>query len=323
MSRRERILRGLKGFFYAQCCLAFMLFGLRMAMAHSLQSGIDYMTPQDQPLLAPEPISLVGEMEGRLYVLFEDTAAVNVYDGNGQFLWSVSVPYHDHNGGARMLLKEGKLYIYQRDWQVYCYRGTDGRFLEFFDRELRSEEFPVERRLTKPVKEEEIREGNIYFSGLKVYRAGEGGALIPIIVRPWWIKFLYFIVPWILGFFGGIALFALERLGPLFLQRERTGKKKWEPGDPALLRFYKRARLTVRLNLAYVVGNVIDALFFRSHYLCIGIMALGVWFILFSHVRVKGLIPTEEDRAQMSAWEGYLWLSMFAAFFSVVLNVMV
>lgn len=324
MSKKERFLRGLTIFFYAQVCVAFILFGVRSAMETPLKTGADYRTPQNYPVLAPEPIAAAAEMDGRIYVLFDDTAAVNVYNAKGQFLWSVSVPYHDHNTGARMVLKEGKLYIYQRDQKVYCYNGVDGRFLEFFDWESRSEEFPVELRITQPVNREDIQPGGIYFSGLKVYRGGENGALEPIIVRSPWIKLLYFITPWILGFFGGIALFALERIGPLLVQRKRGEKRKWAPKEPEVLRFYKRAKFTVRLNIAYAAANVIDGVFFHSHYFCIGIMLIMLWFILFSIFSYNRVIDkrwTEEDQIQIRAWEGYMWLSMVVAFFSVVINV--
>lgn len=183
MSRKERILRGVQTVLYIQVVAAFTLFAIRGILAAELQSGSGYQYPRNKPVMAPEPIAAVDEMEGRIYVFFEDVAAVNVYDRMGQFLWAVSAPYHDHTGEARMVLRDGMLYIYQREYQVYCYRGSDGNFVEFFDWEDRQEEFPWQDKAAERVDKEDVQPGKIYFSGLKVYRCEENGTLTPIIVR--------------------------------------------------------------------------------------------------------------------------------------------
>ncbi len=320
MNRKERLLRVVRTVLYLQVVAAFALFAVRGSLAAELQSGAGYQSPKDKPVLAPEPIAAAAEMGGQIYVFFEDVAAVNVYDGAGQFLWAVSVPYYDHTGEARMVLRDGLLYIYQRGHQVYCYRGSDGGFVEFFDWEDRQEEFPWRDKITQQVEKEDVQPGSIYFSGLKVYRCEDDGTLTTVIARNGWIRLLYFIVPWLLGFSGGFALFVVERLTPLILYREAHGKKKWTPEDPGVVKAYKRARLTVGLNLVYAAGNVIDAVFFHTHYLCIGIMPLGIWFIVSGWVGTRSRAATEEDQVKLQAWDSYTWISFFVAFFSVIIG---
>lgn len=84
-------------------------------------------------------------------------------------------------------------------------------------------------------------------------------------------------------------------MSPLILYREAYGKKKWMPKDSGVVKACKRARLTVGLNLAYAAGNVIDAVFFHTHYLCIGIMPLAIWFIVSGWVGMGHGAMTEED----------------------------
>ncbi len=170
MSRKERILRVTRTVLYIQVVAAFALFAIRGSLAGELQSGSGYQYPKSKPVLAPEPIAAVAEMDGQIYVFFEDVAAVNVYSEAGQFLWAVSVPYHDHTGEARMTLRDGMLYIDQQEYQVYCYRGSDGSFVELFDWEDRQEDFPWCDETTKRVDKADVQPGHIYFSDLNVYR---------------------------------------------------------------------------------------------------------------------------------------------------------
>lgn len=321
MSRRGKFLRGLRWLLQAQLLFGICLFLAHYALAGPLQKGEDYQTVRDRPVLAPEAIALAKEADGRLYILFEDMAAVNVYDGTGHFLWAVSIPYHDHTGPARMILEEEKLYLYQKGYSVYCYNSADGRFLDRFLLEGHEEKFPVTGESAHRVGEDGVPPGRICFSPRTVYRGGEDGELIPLVSRPWWIKLLYKVTAWLLCFPALFCLFLLQEMGPAFLRRERG--QRWRPQDPAAVKLLRRGQFSVGLNLAYAAGNVVDRLFFHTHYLCPGILLVWGYLIFFGLItedkmRRKGISPG--DQIELRAWGGYIWGTAMVAFFSVIVG---
>ncbi len=65
-------------------------------------------------------------VSGRLYAFSRYGRALDVFETDGTFCWSVSVPAHQ-NGEAGFFLKDGWIFIYDRNGTVYRY-DRDGTF---------------------------------------------------------------------------------------------------------------------------------------------------------------------------------------------------
>lgn len=320
------ICRVLHTLFMGLALLAAGLFVLRLLLVDPLARGIGYKTPKTRELLPPEPIDAVMEREGQIYVLYGGTAVVDVYDSAGQFLWAVSVPYHDHNEDAKMKVEGGSLFLYQVRHQVYEYRCTDGRFLGSFDQEAEAERFPGGGYQTRPVQDGEATAGTLYFKHLQVLRGDTSGGFVPVISHSRWWELLYFHNIWLLGFSSGVALFLLEhiRLPKLALKQarqERGAEAKIRPKSQGTKIFLKHARITVAVDLAYLAVNLTAVLGFHSASLSIGIIPVALWFI-GSNIVVGNRVEKQHlwgtDALLVQKWRGYLWASFIAAFVSVM-----
>ncbi len=318
-----RVCGVLKQVFRGTLGLATLLLLLRTALALPLSLGRDFETPKDRELLPPDPITAAMEQEGQLYVLYGDTAVVDVYDGAGRFLWAVSVPYHDHNEDAMMKLEAGSLFLYQAGHSVYEYRCADGRFLGSFDQRDRAEQFPGGGYQTTSVADGQAAEGVLYFTGLQVLRGDAAGRLVPILSHSRWWLLLRFPVVWAIGFFSLLSGFLLEQL---FLPRcklreiQRAQASRLRPRDPAAGAYLRYAQITVAVNLLYGAVNLAAVLAFRTGILCPGIMLVAVWFI-GSNIAMDNREALAQlwgtDVLLVQKWKGYLWASLLAALCSV------
>ena len=110
--------------------LAFGLFFLRRALLLPVQASRDYEAVQSRPFFVPAPIEKVCTYKNYIYILYADSGAVNVYDGEGTFLWAVSVPWHNHTADTQMTGRDGSLFLWQNRYDVYQYALETGAYQE-------------------------------------------------------------------------------------------------------------------------------------------------------------------------------------------------
>jgi len=196
---------------YGVFLLGFALFALQFLLLGIVRGG-SHGQVRTRPYFVPRPIEDAAKGEGRIYLLYGDSGAVNVYDSEGGFLWAVSIPWHDHAPDARMRLWEDSLYLYQRGYDIYRFDRGTGELLASRPWEGNEEEFPDER---SPEAEGDplMEPGAEGYDDLTVYRIGEDGERIPLIRRGGWVRFLYFTSAWLLAFGGGVTMVILEANG--------------------------------------------------------------------------------------------------------------
>lgn len=180
--------------------LGFFLFVLQFLIL-----GVIHHSPhgevRDRPYFVPRRIEDAAEVGDRIYILYHDSGAVNVYDSQGQFQWAISIPWHDHDSDVRLRVGES-LFLYQRRYDVYQFDRETGELLSSFSWEGNEERFPDERAPREEREASEREPGSGVYNDLSVYRVGEDGEFYPLIRRSGWVRLLYFGTAWILAFFG-------------------------------------------------------------------------------------------------------------------------
>lgn len=180
--------------------LGISLFGLQfliLGVIHHSHHG----EVRDQPYFVPRRIEDAAEVGDRIYILYQDSGAVNVYDSQGQFQWAISIPWHDHDSDVRLRVGES-LFLYQRRYDVYEFDRETGELLSSFSWEGNEERFPDERAPREEKGESGWEPGSAICNDLSVYRVGEDGKFDPLIRRSGWVRLLYFGTAWIIMFFG-------------------------------------------------------------------------------------------------------------------------
>lgn len=183
-------------------CFGLLLFVIRGLLLGMIRGGT-HCERRAQPYFVPTRIEDAVGAEGRIYLLYADSGAVNVYDDQGGFLWALSVPWHDHNSDVRLRVSEGRLYLYQRGYQAYRFDSGTGEYQDTFLWEGHEEQLPNER--APRVEPESRSPGDRVYNDLTVYQVGEDGMLEPLIPRSGWIRLLYFSTAWAFSFFGILA----------------------------------------------------------------------------------------------------------------------
>ena len=214
--------RGFWGWFHSIAhgifLLGVLLFALQFLLLGLVRGG-SHGQVRSRPYFVPRPIEDAAKGEGKIYLLYNDSGAVNVYDSEGHFLWALSIPWHDHTSDARMRLREDGLFLYQRRYDIYQFDKETGELLASWPWEGNEEEFPDERAPRvggEPLKEP----GDECYDDLSVYRIGENGERIPLIPRGAWVRLLYFTSAWMLAFGGGVTMAILEA--------NQKRKSRWE-----------------------------------------------------------------------------------------------
>lgn len=194
--------------------LAFALFLLRHALLLPVQAGTDYDTLQSHPFFVPSPIEKVCAYKDFIYILYADSGAVNVYSGEGTFLWAVSVPWHDHTSDTQMTGRDGSLFLWQNRYDVYQYDLETGAYQNSFPQAGHEAEFPMGLPPAERHPQAELPEGTVSYDALTVYRQTAAGS-VPVVARSGWVRLLFFVNIWALGFFSILLQILLEGLtGP-------------------------------------------------------------------------------------------------------------
>lgn len=209
----------------------FFLFAVQHILLGAIHNG-PHGEVQSRPYFVPRQIEQAAEAGGRIYILYHDSGAVNVYDSQGQFLWAVSIPWHDHDSDVRLRVDGESLILYQRRFNVYQFDGETGKQKAVFPWEGNEERFP-DVQAPKENGGSEREPGSGCYDDLTVYRVGECGELIPLIRRSGWVRLLYFISAWAMGFFGIAGMILLDNTIKPAIQRREERKRKTENGKDA------------------------------------------------------------------------------------------
>lgn len=307
--------------------LAFTLFLLRLLLLGPVQRADASVSPAKRPAFVPAPIGQVLEENGHIYILYDNSSAVNVYDRTGGFLWSVVAPWHDHTGDSQIGAKDGSLFLWQDRYMVYQYDLETGAYQDAFPQVEHEVEFPAEKPPANQAPATEIPEGSLCYDALTVYRQTAEG-LIPLVSRSGWVRLLFFGTIWLIGFssmliqilwsllseprrkWEEIAAFSGDGKGST--PRARTPKGKW---------LCRLAKGMVVLCVFYAAATLAASGLFQSAVLFPGIMLLAVCFILLGIYLYNAPVPCGEDTYAVKLWVARMWAAMFAAFFSVVISV--
>lgn len=308
--------------------LAFALFLLRLLLLGPVQRADASAPPAKRPAFVPAPIGQVLEGNGHIYILYDNSSAVNVYDRTGGFLWSVAAPWHDHTGDSQIGAKGGFLFLWQDRYMVYQYDLETGAYQDAFPQVGHEAEFPAEKPPANQVLAAEIPEGLLCYDALTVYRQTAEG-LAPVVSRSRWVRLLFFGTIWLIGSSSMLIQVLWSMLtaprrkwreatvfsedGKVPIPRARTSKGKW---------LCRLAKGMVLLCVLYAAAMLATAGLFHSPILSIGIMPLAVCFILLGIYLSNASVPYGEDTFAVQIWIARMWAAMFAAVFSVVVGVM-
>ncbi len=328
MKVKTKLLSGLSLFLRGCTILAFALFLLRLLLLGPVQRADASAPPAERPAFVPAPIGQVLEGKDHIYILYDNSSAVNVYDKTGTFLWSVSAPWHDHTGDSQIGAKDGSLFLWQDRYMVYQYDLKTGAYQNAFPQAEHEAEFPAQKPPAERISESEFTEGALCYNALTVYRQTAEG-LVPVVPRGGWVRLLFFGNIWLIGFsslliqvFWGMLseprrkwreIAASSEDGKASTPRARTAKGK---------RLCRLAKGMVLLCVLYAAATLAAAGLFHSPILFIGIMPLAVCFILLGWYLYDAPVPHGEDTYAVRLWTARMWAAMFAAFFSVVVGVM-
>lgn len=326
MNRAAKWRAGAFLFLRACTCLAFALFALRSLLLGSVQQADASAPPAERPVFVPAPIGQVLEGNGRIYILYDSSSAVNVYDSTGSFLWSVSAPWHDHTGDSQIGAKDGSLFLWQDRYMIYQYDLETGEYQGSFRQIEHEAEFPARTPPSEQMPAAGLPEGRLCCSALTVYRKTAEG-LVPVVARGGWVRLLFFGNIWLIGF-SSLLIQVLWGMLDEPRRKWRETAVSLETGEarrsapqartPKAKRMCMLARGMVALSVLYAAAVLAAAGLFHSAILFIGIMPLAVCFILLGICLYNASVPCGEDAYAVQLWIARMWAAMFAAFFAVV-----
>ena len=273
-------------------------------------------------LFAPDVISTVLYSENlqQLYVCYNDASYVNVYSINGSFLWAVSTPYLRN---AYFELSADQLIIYNGD-SAYFYSSSNGSFVKKEDADKYDLSYDWEQEYTS-----QFEAGTIVFDTYQVYKCEEDGSLTTIVSRPWWYWIFNFGVCWCFAFIGAIGIGIM-----IFLDSHRDYhnlKNDFKEKDNKSLVLNRKAKIILNyfrvvtlIHLLYAVIDIVAGIWFDG-ILCIGILPLGIHFIIFNAVLsnlLDNMKLSDGESKILGFWKTSEIASFIIAFLSVVVAVM-
>lgn len=325
MSGKEKVVRGVMQLLRGCTILAFALFALRAILLSPVQKGGHYETTGTRPIFVPDAIQSVSANADMVCILYRNSGAVNVYDGAGRFLWSVSIPWHDHDTGCQMRGEDGSLFVWQNRYTVYQYDLKTGAYQGSFPQPEHQEEFPASLPPAERPPESEIPEGTITYDALTVYRQLQGER-VPVVARSGWVRLLFFPYIWALGFFSFLVQAVWDMLTAPWRRWRKTasqpasGRSVPKASSPKAVRRCVLAKVVIGLCVLYAAAMLIAAIFSHSVILSIGVMPLTVCFIVSGIYQSNTPPLPYEDACAVQLWIGRMWAAMFGAFLSAVVG---
>ena len=260
-------------------------------------------------LFAPDEIetTIWDEDSNKLYVCYNDASYVNVYSGEGEFLWAVSTPYLRNSYFA---IVSGQLVIYSGD-VAYVYDAANGTFITKTD----TESLNIEDWENEEVKD--LEPNTFYFQTYEVIKTDENGVPSVFISRPWWYWIFNFGLCMTFSFINaavlGICLFiqSHQRYSAARAKLEAKNKKPKCTNKKAkisnrkaafVLKYYK---VDTAISLVYAVADVIVGIFFDG-ILCIGIMPVALHFMISNAILYniqESLSVSQEEKDILEHWK--------------------
>lgn len=328
MKIKQKLLVGARLLLRGCTFLAFALFLLRLLLLGPVHRADASAPPADRPVFVPAPIGQVLEGKDHIYILYDSSSAVNVYNGAGAFLWSVSAPWHDHTGDSQIGAKDGSLFLWQDRYTVYQYDLETGVYQDSFPQAEHEAEFPARKPPENQAATSDISEGTLCYDALTVYRQ-TAERLVPVIPRSWWVRLLFFGNIWLIGF----SLMLIQVLWSLLTAPRRKWREAAAFSEDSKVptprarsskgkQLCRLAKGMVLLCVLYAAATLAAAGLFHSPFLFIGIMPLAVCFIFLGIYLSNASVPCGEDTFAVQIWIARMWAAMVAAFFSVVVGVM-
>lgn len=240
----------------------------------------NYQVTQPE-LFAPDEIAnvLYDEDLRQLYVCYNDASYVNVYSADGDFLWAVSTPYLRN---AYFELSSDQLTVYNSDL-AYVYNSANGSFVKTEKTDKLDLKFDWEKDGA-----DKLEPGNFYFDTYQVYKCVDDGSLETVVSRPWWYWLFNIGVTGCVAFCGAIGIGILT-----FIQYRgnyRAVKKSCRGKENTLFNQNRKGRILLNyfrtetyIHLIYAALDVAFGIWFNG-ILCIGIMPLGIHFIVSSWI---------------------------------------
>lgn len=254
----------------------------------------------------------------RLYVCYNDANRVNVYDGQGDFLWSVGTPWMRN---SEFELLNGELVIFNGD--AYRYDAADGSFLGL----AKEEDLPIKHTTWIHRQSGDYRVGPYAFDSFRVFRVLPDGSRELVVARPWWYCAFLFPLWWAVAMLAALAfglLFLLEKLRDhrsKTSQRGRTGTPVFfQSREARRLRNYYRAQALGQALIAVAIP--IAAHFTPAAYL-VGIFPTILHFIVSGWVlenKRNCLVCERAERSEVDFWHTLKSATMIAAFLAVAVS---
>ena len=280
----------------------------------------NYQATQPE-LFAPDEIAnvLYDENLRQLYVCYNDASYVNVYSVNGDFLWAVSTPYLRN---AYFELSLDQLIIYNGD-HAYIYNSANGSFIRKEETDKLDLKYDWDQDRT-----DQFEPNSFYFDTYQVYKCDNDGSLETIVSRPWLYWIFNFGVCWGISFSGAIGIGIL-----IFFESRRkyhTVRKDLSGNEDTLFNRNRKGkiilnyfRVTTFTHLFYAMLDIVCGIWFNG-ILCIGILPLGLHFIISSAVLwnlLDKIIMSNEESKILDYWKLCSIGSFIIAFLSVIVAV--
>ncbi|MBR5768433.1 MAG: hypothetical protein IKX86_07160 [Clostridia bacterium] len=200
---------------------ATVVFALRRT-AVCVRDNKEYDRVLTEEFVGPDDVAALyyDEESDRIYVCYDTATYVNVYGGDGAFLWAVSTPSRGYEVFFGFDSVRSEITVRQNDevggdFSVYVYDLKTGSFKSFFTERYKDPTDGENDVESSHDCEYSFSSGMIYSDRYSVFMTDGEGNVTTIVKSPFWWTVVYggflFIVPWAFLFFGAIA-FNVARL---------------------------------------------------------------------------------------------------------------
>ena len=185
-----------------------MFFSIRQGEITSRDND-DFKTVQTEEFAGPANVVALyyDEESDQVYVGYDFSTYVNVYNSDSEFLWALSTPYYRGDIFFEFDADKNELRVFQTpdfesDFTVYTYDLRNGAFIsvstaKYSDYSEREDQFASGRHDCEFV----YSGGTLYSDFFNVYMADSAGSVKKIVKRPFWWRIAYngllYLVPWI------------------------------------------------------------------------------------------------------------------------------
>lgn len=228
-----------------------------------------------------------------LYICYDDASCVNVYNFNGEFLWSVSVPCDENSRGVTYFYIDNGRLIIDRDEDIYVYNALTGEFIEkTYIEKLGIDDWRDTYDQYHADDLKKSTEVGFVFDFYNVYKIDDNGNLTErIIEKPDWYILTNDIWGVLIASVGAIGLFVIIVLGTFKkLGKIPADNKKIGKNSKNIAIFLK---VLFILLLLYSVLSIVITVFSHS-FLSVGVLPssmISVISLIVYDVISTGIFP--------------------------------